>query len=94
MSDATERAWFVAKPLRVVQALAKTQRVCVVKEVSLVHAGFAFVHSAHARVLLIEPRALHVRLLLRVERLRVHLAYKVGNAGLFVRLERALVRAS
>lgn len=75
-------------------AFAKGQRVGVVEELHLRLACLATVDSAHARVLLVEPRALHVRLLLRIVSLRVDLADQVGNLLDALALERARVATS
>ena len=60
-------------------ALAKRQRVGVVEELHLALAGLAIVDCLDAGVLLVEPGALHIGLLLRVVPLRVELTDQVRD---------------
>jgi len=77
LADAAESAWGVVELLRGVDAFTHRQRVRIVVELHLVLAGLAVVDSADTGVLLVEPRALHVRLLLGVVLLGVNLAHQV-----------------
>ena len=60
-------------------ALAKTKRVPVVKEVHLRLARLARVHRSNCSVLLVQPRPLHISLLLGVVLFAVNLSNKVRN---------------
>lgn len=75
-------------------ALAHAERVRIVKHLHLRLASLAFVDGAHTRVLLVQPTALHVGLLLRVVLLRVHLADQVGDLLDSLLLARANIAAS
>ena len=79
LTNAAERSNRVIEFLGCVDALAQWQRVRVVKHLHLRLACLALVDGADARVLLVEPTALHVSLLLWVVLLRVDLADQVGD---------------
>ena len=93
-ADAAECTYRVVELLRRVDAFTQGQRVRVVEEIDLVLPSLALVDSAHAWVLLVEPRALHVGLLLRVVGLRVHLAHQVRDLLDALLLCRAQVASS
>ena len=94
LADAAEGSDRVVELLGSVDAFAHGQRSGVVEHLHLVLAGLAFVDSAHTRVLLVQPRALHVSLLLRVVSLRVDLADQVGDLLDALLLARPQVPAS
>ena len=75
----SELSHLVREALSRVDAFSKRQRVGIVVEEGLVLSCDALVDSVDAWVLLVQPGALHVGLLLWVERLRVDLANKVRN---------------
>ena len=75
-------------------ALAQRKRVRVVEELHLGLASHAVVNSAYAWVLLVQPAALHIGLLLRVVLLRVYLTDQVGDLLDALLLARADVSAS
>lgn len=75
-------------------ALAHTERVSIVKHLHLRLASLAIVDSTNARVLLVQPTALHISLLLRVVLLRVNLTDKVGDLLDSLLLARANIAAS
>jgi len=79
LADAAECTNFVAEQLSGMDALAHRERVSIVVELHLRLARLAFVDSAYTWVLLVEPRALHISLLLRVVALGVQLTDQVGN---------------
>ena len=79
MANATETTDGIIELLRGVDALTHGKRVGVVKELHLSGASLTIVDGADTRVLLVEPRALNISLLLRIIGLRVDLAYKVRD---------------
>ena len=79
LADATEAPNGVIELLRGVDALSHGKRVGVVKELHLGSASFTIVDGTHTRILLVEPRALNISLLLRVIGLGVDLAHKVRD---------------
>jgi len=62
-----------------VNAFTHWEGVGVVEHLHLGCASLAVVDSAHAGILLVQPGALHVRLLLRIVGFRVNFANQVGN---------------
>jgi len=56
----------VAEVAHLVHAVAHRERVSVIEEVHLVLRGVAFFSTNETRVLLVEPRPLHVSLALRI----------------------------
>ena len=79
LADAAERSWRIVEFLRRVDALAQRKRIRVVKELHLGLASHAIVNSTYTWVLLVQPAALHIGLLLRVVLLRVYLTDQVGD---------------
>lgn len=79
LADAAERTWRIIEFLRRVDALAQRKRICVVKELHLALASHAVVNSTYTWVLLVQPAALHIGLLLRVVLLRVYLTDQVRD---------------
>ena len=77
LADAAESATRVVELLSRVDAFAQGQRVGIVEEIHLVFASLSFVNGAHTWVLLVQPRTLHISLLLRVVGLGVNLADQV-----------------
>ena len=75
-------------------ALSHTKRIRIVKHLHLRLASFALVNGSHTWVLLVQPTALHVGLLLRVVLLRVNLTDQVGDLLDSLLLARANVAAS
>ena len=75
-------------------AFAERKGVCVVVELQLILASLSIIDSADTRVLLVEPRALNVRLLLGIVGLGVNLTNKVGNLVDSLLLEWACVTTS
>ena len=79
LANATETTDGVIELLRGVDALSHRKRVGVVKELHLGGASLTIVDSADTRILLVEPRALNISLLLRVVGLWVNLTDKVRD---------------
>jgi len=79
LADVSELSHLVCEALGCVDAFSERQRVGVVVEEGLVLSCNALVDGVDTWVLLVQPRALHVGLLLWVERLRVNFADEVRN---------------
>ena len=79
MANAAEGTNGVIEFLRGVNALAHRKRVSIVKHLHLRPASDSIIDCLNAGVLLIEPAALDVSLLLRVILLGVNFADEVGD---------------
>ena len=77
LAHAAEGADRVVELLGGVDALAHGERVGIVEELHLVLSSLSFVDSAHSGILLVQPRSLHISLLLRVLILGVDFTNKV-----------------
>ena len=79
LADAAEGAWSIIKLLGGVDAFTHTKWIGVIKELHLILSCNTIVDGANTWVLLVEPWALHISLLLRIVFLRVNLADQVGD---------------
>ena len=79
LANTAERTNGIIELLGSVDAFTHWKRVGVVKELHLVLASLTIVDSAHAWILLIQPTALNISLLLWVISLRVNLTDQVGD---------------
>ena len=79
LADAAEGTWSVIKLLGRVDALTQREGVGIVEELHLRGTSLAHVDSADTWVLLVQPRALNIGLLLRIVGLGVHLSHQVGD---------------
>ena len=94
MADAAERTNAIVEFLSGVDALSEWQRVSIVEELHLALARLAIVDSADTGILLVEPRALNISLLLWVVPLGIELADKVRDLMCALVLEWTCVTAS
>lgn len=79
LADATECTNRVVEFLRGVDAFTHRKRVRVVIELHLGFASLASIDGTHGWILIVQPTALNISLLLWVIPLRVHFADKVGD---------------
>jgi hypothetical protein len=79
LANTTESSNFVTELLGGVDAFTHGQGVGVVVELQLILASHSIVNGTNTRVLLVQPRTLHISLLLGIVGLRVDLANQVRD---------------